>query len=395
MLARIAGSYYAIESFDELPTPFRTVAMDLRTADRVVLDRGSFADAMRATMSLPGVFPPVPLGNHVLVDGGAMDNIPADVVRDMGATVVIAVDVGYPPSDNVDYSLFGLLGQTVDSMMRANTRRAIAEADITIGVDVAGFGSLDWRRADDLIRRGHEAAERQRNLLMPYALAEADWNAWVASRDSRRRQTLPQPAFLSTAGIAPTDARLIRKTLAHHVGSPINVDELQTDLGELSGLDRYQGITWQIVGPPGREGLLVRGREKAYAPPFLMLGLNVENTTSDDFRVQFAARYLAFDVLTSGSELRIDGSMGSDPSAADHHARPDHALESVRPPVRGRAAASAERRARQLGDCRVSRAPHGGGRGCRRDARARQRSDGGFSRGTDLGVGGRRRSGTA
>jgi NTE family protein len=210
--------------------------------------------------------------------------------------------------------LFGLLGHTVDAMMRANTRRGIAAADITIGVDVAGFGSLDWRRADELIARGREAAERHRNQLMPYALNEEDWKAFVAVRESRRRRTLPDPGFLSTSGIAPADATLVRKALAHHVGSPIKIDELQTDLGELSGLDRYQGITWQIVGPPGREGLLVRGREKSYAPPFLMLGLNLENTTSDDFRVQFTARYLAFDVLTSGSELRIDGALGSDPS---------------------------------------------------------------------------------
>jgi NTE family protein len=72
---------------------------------------------------------------------------------------------------------------------------------------------------------------------------------------------------------------------------------------------------WQIVGPPGREGLLVGASEKPYAPPFLMIGLNLENTTSDDFRVQLAGRYLAFDVAGSGSELRIDGTIGSDPSA--------------------------------------------------------------------------------
>jgi NTE family protein len=316
LLARIAGPYYAIESFDELPTPFRTVAVDLRSAERVVLSKGSFADAMRSTMSLPGVFPPVSIGEYVLVDGGALDNIPADVVKEMGATVVVAVDVGYPRSDNVDYSLFGLLGQTIDTMMRANTLRAIAAADITIGVDVQGFGSLDWRRADELIARGREAAERHRNQLMPYALNDADWNAWVAARDARRRRTLPQPTFLSMSGIAPADVTLVRKQLARHVDTPINVEELQEDLAELSGLDRYQGITWQVMGPPGREGVMVRAREKAYAPPFLMLGLNLENTTSDDFRVQFAARYLAFDVLTSGSEMRLDASIGSDPSAA-------------------------------------------------------------------------------
>ena len=121
MLARMTGGYYQLQHFDELPAPFRTVAVDLKTAERVVLDRGSLAQAMRATMSLPGVFPPVEMDGRVLVDGGALDSIPADVVREMGAGVVIAVDVGYVASGKVDYSLFALMGQTVDSMMRANT----------------------------------------------------------------------------------------------------------------------------------------------------------------------------------------------------------------------------------------------------------------------------------
>src|SRR5687767_5077756 len=94
LLARIAGGYHRLEHFDELPTPFRTVTVDLRTAERVVLDRGSLAVAMRATMSLPGIFPPVESDGRLLVDGGALDNVPADVVRAMGADVVVAIDVG-------------------------------------------------------------------------------------------------------------------------------------------------------------------------------------------------------------------------------------------------------------------------------------------------------------
>ena len=123
LLARIAAPYYAPTRFDDLPTPFRTVATDLRRAEPVVLDEGSLALAMRATMSLPGVFPPVQLGDRVLVDGGAFNNVPADVVRAMGADVVIAIDVGYAPTEEINYTLFGLMGQTIDSMMRANTRR--------------------------------------------------------------------------------------------------------------------------------------------------------------------------------------------------------------------------------------------------------------------------------
>jgi NTE family protein len=322
LLARIGVGYFDLEHFDNLPTPFRTVAVDLRTAERVVIDRGSLAQAMRATMSLPGIFPPVEVDKRVLVDGGALDNIPADVVRDMGAAFVIAVDVGYAPGQPIDYSMFGLMSHTVDSMMRANTRRALASADLTINVDVEGFGSLDWRRSAELIERGYQAAEKRRAELLPHALSEADWQTWIDARARRRRQTLPAPAYLSTAGIAPSDASIVRRTLAHHVNQPLAVSELEKDLAALSGLDRYQGVTWQMTGPPGQEGLLVRAREKPYAPPFMMLGINLENTTSNDFRVQLAGRYLAFDAVGSGSELRVDGAIGSDPHAGFSLHRP-------------------------------------------------------------------------
>ena len=314
LLARIAGGYYQLEHFDELPTPFRTVTVDLRTAQRVVLDRGSLALALRATMSLPGIFPPVRSEDRVLVDGGALDNVPADVVREMGAAVVIAVDVGHIATREVEYSMFALMGQTVDSMMRANTRRALESADLTIAVDVAGFGSLDWRRSTMLMERGYQAAERHREALLKYAVSDAEWETWLERRSQRRRRDIPVPRSISTAGIAPSDVAIVRRTLARHVDEPFDVVAVEQDLSTLSGLDRYQGVAWQIIGAPGDESLLVRAQEKPYAPPFMMLGVSLENLTSNDFRAQLAGRYLAFDVLGSGSELRIEGAIGSDPS---------------------------------------------------------------------------------
>jgi NTE family protein len=322
LLARIAAPYYGLSEFDDLPTPFRTVAVDLLKGEKVVIHAGSLAQAMRASMSLPGVFPPVQDGDRVLVDGGALDNIPADVVRDMGATVVIAVSVGYTAKKTIDYSLFALMGQTVDAMMEAGTRQALTAADLLIPVDVDGFGSLDWRRSGELIERGYEAADRASATLLKYAASEPEWQAWLAHRAHRRRTELPSPQFLSTDGLTPADAGLTRRTLTMHIGQAVDIPRLEKDLASLSGLDRYEGLNWQLVGPPGREGLLVRAHEKPYAPPFLMLGVNVENTTSNDFRVQVAGRYLAFDVGGSGAELRLDGVIGTDPSLAVAWYRP-------------------------------------------------------------------------
>jgi NTE family protein len=324
LVGRIAAPYYGVATFDELPTRFRVVAVDLVTAAPVVIDRGPLESAMRATMSLPLIFPPVQIDGRVLVDGGAMDNVPADVVRAMGATRVVAVNVGdLDDRTSLDYSLFALAGATLDAMMRANTRVGIKSADVIINVPVAQYGSLDWRRSSELITEGYKAAESMRDSLLPLAVSEAEYTRWQAARDARRRSALPVPAFVNVEGFSSSDERLLDDLVGSHIGVAFSIDRFQADLAILSGLDRYETITWRFVtNASGDNGLLVTARPKPYGPPFLMLGLNLENTTSEDFRVTFTGRYLRYDVIGSGSELRIDGTLGSDPGLAMSLYRP-------------------------------------------------------------------------
>ena len=213
LVGRIAAPYYAAATFDELPTPFRAVAVDLLSAAPVVLDRGPLASAMRATMSLPLIFPPVQLDGHLLVDGGVMDNVPADVVRRMGATRVVAVNVGdLSDRPKIDSSMFALAGATLDAMMRANTKVAIKDADVIINVPLASYGSLDWRRSPALIDEGYKAAEAMRDVLLPLAVSEAEFARWTAGRQARRRTALPAPAFARVEGFSGGDERVLTRS---------------------------------------------------------------------------------------------------------------------------------------------------------------------------------------
>jgi NTE family protein len=323
LLSRIGGAYSDLQSFDELPTPFRCLAVDLKTSTPVVLDKGSLPRAMRATMSLPLIFPPVEVDGRVLVDGGAMNNVPADVARAMGSDVVIAVNVGeIGDREAVNRTLFGVAGDTLDSMMRASTRRAMASADLVITPVLKGFGSLDWRRSSDLEEAGYQAAEAMKAELLKLSVDESTWTAYIADRQSRRRAEQLVPQFLSVEGAARTDERMMRKRLEPMIGRPLDVPALEKELESFSGLDRYETVGWERAQTGTTPGLLVRARNKPYAPPFFMLGVTLTNTTSDEFAVELAARYLAFDVLGSGSELRVDGAAGSVPRVGAELYRP-------------------------------------------------------------------------
>jgi NTE family protein len=87
---RVTLPYWDLKSFDDLPIPFRCVATELNTGQPHVFEDGSLSQALRATMSIPGMFAPVHHDNDVYSDGGAVDNLPVDVARSMGAQVVIS-----------------------------------------------------------------------------------------------------------------------------------------------------------------------------------------------------------------------------------------------------------------------------------------------------------------
>lgn len=323
LLSRIAAAYYGVKSFADLPTPFRCVAVDVRTAKPVVIGDGSLARAMRATMAMPLTFPPVVIDDQILVDGGALDNLPTGVARAMGATTVIAINVSDLGRKNaVDQTLLGLVAETMDAMIRANAAANLAAADIAITVPLDGYSAADFDRTRELIRAGYDAAEAARTRLLPLALDEAQWQAWRNARRDRTVTRLPVPAFVRVDGAGPADTGRMQRRLATLRNAEIDFAAIELGLNELGGLDRFETVTWAIAEDGGEPGLVFRALPKSNGPPFLFLGATLENTTSNEYRFGIGARLLAFDVLGSGAELRVDGALGSEPGIGASWHRP-------------------------------------------------------------------------
>ncbi|MCL4812204.1 MAG: patatin-like phospholipase family protein [Vicinamibacteraceae bacterium] len=326
LLDRIAMPYAGVTSFDDLPTPFRCVATDLRTASFVVLRDGSLAEAMRATMAIPGVFTPVSIRDHILVDGGVLNNVPANVVRALGADVVIAVDVGGSPDDEEERleSLFDLLGKTIDTWMTAETRRAIASADIVIRPELKGLGGSSWRAVDELAQRGRQAAERQAGLLTAHALPAPQHAEQLADRQARRRTEVIVPGFVDVEppDLSPRQVERIRSIFEPSLGRPLDADLLRDQVLTAAGSDRFEWISFSPVEREGRAGLAVRAKPKSYGPPFMAVSLELGNIDAANFAVTLAARVTAFDLAGAGSELRTDFAVGTRKLAAAELYRP-------------------------------------------------------------------------
>ena len=191
------AAYNAQElDFDRLPIPFRCVATDLNTLQPVTFNHGPLPQAVRASISIPGVFSPVQ-GNdgHYLVDGGILDNLPTDVVRhDLHADIVIAIHLESAPISPGDTSsIVGVLNRAFTAGIEQNVERAKLLADVVISVPLDDFSGTDYDKGGQLIRAGYLAAEQNSAALLRYALDDKDWNAYLAARKAR---ILPPPGAL-------------------------------------------------------------------------------------------------------------------------------------------------------------------------------------------------------
>ena len=153
--------YEGIESFDDLPIPFRCIGSDIITSKEIVFSSGSLAKAMRTTMSIPTVFDPVRYGDSLIVDGGILNNFPVDVVKKMGADYVIGLDLIQPRRD-VDYydNLLKILDRTMDVPREAKLLHITDMADLLIEQNIDRFSLADFDKETipRIIRRGKKAA---------------------------------------------------------------------------------------------------------------------------------------------------------------------------------------------------------------------------------------------
>src|SRR5688572_8893060 len=151
-----------VQSFDQLGIPFRAVATDIVTGDRVVIDHGDLTTAMRASLSAPGVFSPVDFEGRMLVDGGLSSNLPIDVARQMGVDILIVVDCGFPLLERGKLvSVATVSNQMLAILIRSNTtaqRKSLTARDVIIDPALGDFSSLDFDSHARAMKIGEEAA---------------------------------------------------------------------------------------------------------------------------------------------------------------------------------------------------------------------------------------------
>ncbi|MGD0902937.1 MAG: patatin-like phospholipase family protein [Terracidiphilus sp.] len=321
--------------YDQIPIPFRCVATDLNTLRAVTFSGGPLPQAVRASISIPGVFPPVQAANgHYLVDGGILDNLPTDVLKhDLHADTVIAVQLEDEALSGADVSsIVSILDRAFSAGIDRNVEEARRLADVVVSVPVGKFSTTDYAKGSDLIDAGYQAAERSRAALLPYALDDQSWKAYLAARDLRRRAQpgLLHPAVLTQVKVEGGEPGAEQEVLAGFKplqGQFISPAKTLDALKPIQSNGDYSATYETFAPPPAAaaapgpnaaaadssspdSGILVQLTKDPIGPPYLLIGPDLAAETSNITRGEMNLRFVDQNLGGFGSELRASARLG-------------------------------------------------------------------------------------
>lgn len=321
LLSRYTAAYADLETFDELPIPFRCMATDLTNSRAFMLDHGSLPLAMRATMAVPGIFTPVKWGNRVLVDGGAIDNIPVDAARGMRSDVVIAVslETSNVRPENLN-TMTAVLKQLVSVMVLDNERRSLAKADLVIPVKLEELTSLDFMRADRIIAAGYEAAQQMRSQLQPYELSESDWQQYTQAHDARIRRAPDAGKIVEVNSPQPGIRENAQQELARKLPGTVDRARIERTLtgitaatslpsayyGWRQGEDGNSGFTVTLEERPAKGELLLRPMLSVQASGGEPARVSLHVSSVANFRNEYKSRILGEYSIGSDPGMRLE-----------------------------------------------------------------------------------------
>jgi len=246
-LARLTFPYEYVGDFDKLPIPFRCISVDLITGKEVVHKSGSLAKAIRATMAVPTIFSPVVWGDSLLIDGGLVNNFPADVAKEMGADIVIGVFVFMPMKEIDDIkNTIDVLAQSYTIARNNSMSRNLKYADILIEVPLKGYTPFDFEigRIKDIIKIGKIAAYKNLDKLIK--LKNSDYKRIHDESGLNIPDDKMVIANISIIGRMSISFERLKDIMNISPGDTIDIADLESIIARLKALKEVKSVKYKI-----------------------------------------------------------------------------------------------------------------------------------------------------
>lgn len=295
--------------FDDLPIAFRAVGTDIITGEAVVIDKGSVADAMRASMTVPGLFAPYRFEGHLLVDGGLATNLPVGQGQQLCGDVVIAVNVSSPNLNAEQLvSFFSIGEQVININMMQKLGEELARLrphDVLLVPDLDDLVSTDFDRAPDIVARGEAVVLSHAAHLRELQVSEADYAAWRAAVDARRPER-PLVETVTMADMRWVNPDVMSDLLRLRPGMPFDLAALHRNISKVHARGDFTQISYELIETgPGRAELRIAPEERP-GRDFMRFGLGLYTDFQGD------GRFTATASLRRAWLNRLDGQWRTD-----------------------------------------------------------------------------------
>jgi NTE family protein len=305
----LSYGYHDINDFLHLPIPFKCIAADIATGEEVVLDKGFLPRAMRASMSVPAVFAACEIDNRMLVDGGIVNNFPVDRCREMGADIIIGIDIGDKLMNKEKIQTIpDMISQLTTLLGFERSKKNKENVDILIKPDISGYSasSFNTEAAKVLMKRGEDAARtvlpellRMRDSLalkpvtkISHALPDINTPVYVQRIDVEGTEKTNIVSILGKIGIGKD-----KKTTLH---------EIREGVERIYATGNYQNVDYRITGDDKK---VVTIMVKESSTNRLNVGLNY-NT---DLNAAALINMTFYSDRVSGSNLSLDAKLSTSP----------------------------------------------------------------------------------
>lgn len=296
----------APENFDRFQIPFRAVATDIATGSTVALSRGDLARSLRASMAVPGAFEPVEIDGKMLVDGGVSDQLPVDIAKQMGADVIIAVNIGTPlkPANELK-SVLDISDQLTNILTNQSVfdaEKLLTENDVLITPDLEGFTSMDFSRGTQEIEIGINAALAVKDKLSRYSVSDAEFSEYLKKQ---RRKEDTQYEFIEVKTSFGNFHEKIKKS-----------DDIQKIIdnrliGRLFFRNmEFEAVDFTVIEKDGKKGLLLKAESKGKKPDQLKFGMEIEDDVEGDANYNVLIGYTMNSINRLGADWKNEVQIG-------------------------------------------------------------------------------------
>lgn len=316
-LDRLAYPGFHINDYDNLRIPFRAVATDIENGKPFIIKNGNIARAMRASMSIPGALPPITIDNTLLVDGGIANNIPVNIVRTMGADIIIVVDVSAPLSDKEQIkSSVDVTSQLTTILTRRNADlqiKTLKDSDVLIIPGETEISSSDFERYQELIIAGVTAATIQLDSIKKLSLSKQAYSDYVESLPHVANRK-PVINFIEIKNATDLKDEVMQVRIRQKIGEPLDISQLEEDLSYIYGLDFSSSVVYSLEKRNDKTGLIIYVRDREWAHSYLQFGLSIKSESNLGSFTNFNAAYIKHNLNSLAGEFRSSAGLGSEPS---------------------------------------------------------------------------------